>query len=244
MAHTDEPKASLRTTNPLWVVSLFISVSEATTGVVTVKSTTWIQTMFAIFSVIFPCVVLAVFFLVLWKKPYVWYAPKDFSDNVDVDVFVRAMRQNVRRGVEVAQTAAAASAAEAVSDLHLTVDAAEKVVQQAKDKAQEGVALSVASVDLSHFLGAGSTMQFIVSDSSTVSELLDAIYASISGHVPPYTYGLSWLIKIKGSGRLLVDIGTNWALNNRSGNSDTRALHEVGIAGGTCIEVVRPSAMP
>jgi hypothetical protein len=238
----EDAKAKPRVANPIWMISAFLGVSEVTTGVVTTKSETWIQGMFAVFSIVFPSTVLILFFIVLWKKPYVLYAPRDFSENTDVNVFVNAMRQNVQRGVEVAQSAAASSAAEAVSNLSLGTGETEILVQQVKDKAVETVKHAVALVDLSNFLGHGSTMQFIVSQSSTVTELLDAIYASISGQVAPYNYGLSWLIRIKEADKLLVDIGTGWAMNNGYGNSDMRPLSEVGIYGGTGIEVVRKSA--
>jgi hypothetical protein len=124
------------------------------------------------------------------------------------------------------------------NEFHLDTDDTELLVQKAKDVAEEGVRLSVATVDLSSFLARGSMLKFLVSESSTVNELLDVIYASISIHVAPYTYGNSWQIKLRGAKNALVDIGTNWAMNNRYGNSDTRLLSAVGIAGGTEIEVI------
>lgn len=224
--------------NPIWVISLFLGLSEVTTGVVATQSHDWVQAVFTIFSVAFPCVVMALFFIVLWKKPYVLYAPRDFAESVDVVAFVDAMSKSVRRGVEVAQSAAASSAEVMATGFQLNGGETEILVQRAKDAAEESVLLAVAKVDLSKFLGAGSTLEFIVSESSSVSELLDAIYASLSRYVAPYTYGVSWLIKIKETGQSLPDIGTNWAMNNGLGNSDTRLLHEIGIEGGAEIDLV------
>jgi hypothetical protein len=206
--------------------------------VIAVNSQAWIQALFAIFSVGFPCVVLILFFVVLWKRPYVFYAPRDYPDNVAVDVFVKAMGENVRRGVEVAQTAAASSAAAMASEFQLDTGHTKMLVQKAKDVAEESVRLSVAEVDLSKFLNKDPILEFIVSEASTVNELLDAIYASISGHVAPHTYGVAWLVRIKGSRKPLFDIGTNWAMNSGYGNSDTRLLRNIGVVGGGEIEVV------
>jgi len=237
-SHDDSAKSKPRVANPLWIISLFLGISEVTSGAVALKSQAWIQAVFTLFSVGFPCAVLVLFFIVLWKKPYVLYAPRDYSDDVDVEVFVKAMGENVRRGVEVAQTAAASSAEAVANEFHLDTGDTEMLVRKAKDAAEESVRLSVATVDLSSFLTRGSTLKFIVSESSTVNELLDAIYVSISAHVAPYTYGNSWQIKLKDAKNPLVDIGTNWAMNNEYGNSDTRLLGEVGIAGGGEIEVI------
>jgi hypothetical protein len=109
------------------------------------------------------------------------------------------MGENVRRGVEVAQTAAASSAAAMASEFQLDTGHTKMLVQKAKDVAEESVRLSVAKVDLSKFLNKDPILEFIVSEASTVNELLDAIYASISGHVAPHTYGVAWLVRIKGS---------------------------------------------
>ena len=51
-----------------------------------------IQIALTAFAISFPALVAALFFAVLWVKPYVLYPPTDFSAEVTVGGFVDAMR--------------------------------------------------------------------------------------------------------------------------------------------------------
>jgi hypothetical protein len=85
----------------------------------------------------------------------------------------------------------------------------------------------------------GNILDFLVTDMSTVSDFLDSIYAAIHQHVSRYTYGNSWLISVSSGGRLLRDMGTNWALNTGHGKTDSRRLIDVGVLGGMEMKVVK-----
>jgi hypothetical protein len=225
---------------PLWIFSIFLGFCEVTAGAVASILDGWVQAMFAIFTVSFPVVVLATFLLILWKKPIVLYAPRDFPGDVDVAVFAQVMRHNLNGTIELAGETAASSATAVAEELLLSPAEAQALATKAKTAAEINVRSKVAKVDLSVFLGAGNVLDFVVTDTSTVSDLLNSIYAAIHRHVPRYTYGISWLLSVESDGRLLRDMGTNWALNTGHGRTDTRNLIELGIVGGMDLRVVRP----
>ncbi|GII67227.1 hypothetical protein Skr01_73120 [Sphaerisporangium krabiense] len=80
-----------RQPNPLWIISLFLGTAEVTMGVAASRASGWAQGLFAVFSIAFPVGVAAAFFAILWKKPYVLYAPRDFGGRANVGEFVAAM---------------------------------------------------------------------------------------------------------------------------------------------------------
>src|SRR5437763_11920522 len=88
----DKPAGKdVRVLNPLWIISLFLAIAEITIGAVATQVHSWVQGLFAIFATAFPTGVAAVFFTILWKKPYVLYAPRDFPRHLDALDYVKAM---------------------------------------------------------------------------------------------------------------------------------------------------------
>jgi hypothetical protein len=234
-AQPDRPTAL----NPLWIFSIFVGLCETTAGFAAAMLSGWVQAMLAIFAVSFPVVVLTVFLVILWRKPIVLYGPRDFPENVDVALFAQVMRHNLSDTIELVGTTAASSATAVAEELKLSDVDAQQLVERAKSAVETSLRSRVAKIDLSAFLGAGSSLEFVVSDAATVSDLLDAIYTAIYQHVPRYTYGVSWLVRVQGDGRLLKDIGTNWALNTGYGSTDTRKLIDVGVTGGMELAIVK-----
>ncbi len=76
---------------PLWVISLFVSLSEVVTGFAVTQATGSIQVALTVFVVTFPVLVGAAFFAILWKKPYVFYPPTEFGTPTNVSEYVRAL---------------------------------------------------------------------------------------------------------------------------------------------------------
>lgn len=80
------------TPTPLWLLAFFFSFAEIAMGFAVTQTTESLKTALAIFSVTFPVLVVTAFLLILWKKPYVLYPPRDFGVPADVGSFVNAMR--------------------------------------------------------------------------------------------------------------------------------------------------------
>ena len=91
MAAINEKISAPRSLTPLWVISSFVSLSEATLGVATTQTTGAIQITLTVFVVLFPVLIATGFFAVLWWKPYVFYPPSEYGRHVNVEQYVQAM---------------------------------------------------------------------------------------------------------------------------------------------------------
>jgi len=78
---------------PLWVISLFLSLTEMTLGVVATKTLGSVQIALTCFVIGFPILVAIAFFSVLWCKPYAFYPPSAYGQTKIKD-FVDALRGN------------------------------------------------------------------------------------------------------------------------------------------------------
>ena len=85
-------KDKAKSLTPLWIISLFISLTETVVGITILKTTGGIQVALVVFAVAFPVLIAFGFFALLWFKPYTFYPPGEFSD-VDVEKYVGAFTQ-------------------------------------------------------------------------------------------------------------------------------------------------------
>lgn len=76
---------------PLWVISLFVSLCEVVAGLAVSQATGGVQVTLTVFVVLFPVLVAAAFFAILWKKPYVFYPPTEFGGATNVSEYVQAL---------------------------------------------------------------------------------------------------------------------------------------------------------
>lgn len=77
--------------SPLWVISLFVSLTEATLGVAATQTTGGVQITLTVFSVVFPVLIASAFFAILWWRPYSFYPPSEYGKQTTVDEYVSAM---------------------------------------------------------------------------------------------------------------------------------------------------------
>src|SRR5947208_262877 len=77
---------------PIWVISLFLALTEMIVGIAVTKATGGIQIALTAFAIGFPIFIAIAFFLILWHRPYVLYPPTDYA-NADVQKFVEAMQR-------------------------------------------------------------------------------------------------------------------------------------------------------
>ncbi len=76
---------------PLWVISLFVSLCEVVAGLAVTQAQGGVQLTLTVFVVVFPMLVAAAFFAILWKKPYVFYPPTEFGAGTKVAEYVQAL---------------------------------------------------------------------------------------------------------------------------------------------------------
>ena len=67
--------------SPLTVVGIFAGTTEAVGSIALPFILPDNQEVFMWFLMIFPILLVLLFFIILWFKPEVWYAPKDFRDD-------------------------------------------------------------------------------------------------------------------------------------------------------------------
>lgn len=80
------------TPTPLWLLAFFFSFAEIALGFAVTQTTEGVKTTLVVFCVLFPILIVVAFLLMLWRRPYVFYPPRDFGVPTDVASFVNAMR--------------------------------------------------------------------------------------------------------------------------------------------------------
>lgn len=72
---------------PLWIISLFVGLTETVLGVAVIHVTGGIQIALTAFVIIFPSLTAIAFFVILWDRPWVFYSPKEYG-GTDLSQFV------------------------------------------------------------------------------------------------------------------------------------------------------------
>lgn len=226
--------------NPLWIIALFLGLSETTVGVAAATSDGWVQGLLAVFAVSFPVLVSTVFFFILWQRPEVLYAPGDFPEHVPISTYVDGMRRRSVRDPEIVQ-AVVNDTLRAVLPAALDSDAnADDVLEEAMATAEQTLAERTLTVDVSPVTGVpGDVFHCTVFSTQTVSDFLDALWVhALQGSVPPLRYGRDWVLVDEQSNKRLSHLGSNWARRN-STDRDDRLLSGVGITPASQLVAVR-----
>jgi hypothetical protein len=222
------PQASNIT--PLGIIATFVALSETVAGFAAVKTAGMVQLIFAVFSVLFPVLVAALFFAVLWKRSYVFYPPKEFGRDVDVTRYVDAMRHQAISGQElialvrtsISETFKSQEAQAALSQVTTenTISnelALERASEELAEKTVGRIEESILRVDISRFgYEADSPIPELIFSYDPAEEafsFLTAIYYQISDYVPAFTYGKMWALQDTLSNRLILPPDIPWTDN-------------------------------
>jgi hypothetical protein len=87
MANKTTDPGKGRPLTPLWIISLFLTLTETVLGVAVIRTEGGVQIALTAFVVAFPLLVAAAFFTILWTRPWVFYAPTEYG-SVDPALFV------------------------------------------------------------------------------------------------------------------------------------------------------------
>jgi hypothetical protein len=77
-------------TTPLWVISLFVTLTEVMTGVAATQTSGGVQVALTAFIIIFPSLIASAFFWFLWKRPHHLYSPSEYQ-GTEIRAYVDAM---------------------------------------------------------------------------------------------------------------------------------------------------------
>jgi hypothetical protein len=221
-----------RPLTPLWVIALFLSLTETVLGIGVIRTTGGIQIALTAFVMFFPTLVAIGFFAILWSRPYVLYPPTEYGPQTDVTVYVDAIRGKVRD--ETAQALVeAGNIAEVTSIANIRGIPVEQIE---RDLAQRSQILHV-TVEVTDPLepeekieGPGRPMIFVRDFFSWIGGTV------VSSDISSLSYGRSWVLVEKRSGTVLRDFGTR---NNRPRNSSYK-LNEIGLISGMEFFITSP----
>ncbi|MHA6299777.1 hypothetical protein [Devosia sp. CAU 1758] len=76
----NQPPAKGIVKNPLTVIAVFAGLAEVSATIALPQLEQQVQSIFVWFVMLFPTLLVALFFFTLWSKHHVLYAPSDFSD--------------------------------------------------------------------------------------------------------------------------------------------------------------------
>jgi hypothetical protein len=222
--------------SPLWIISLFVALSETTAGVASISTDGAIALMFAIFTVAFPLLVLGVFVWLLLAYPGNLYSPWQYTKQTDVQSYSEALSRESRRRGAIYKLAISEALATGVA-AELEPDGTEqRLKSQVVARFDQVVQESCVTVDRALLIDGAEPVQIPATAETTVGELLDSIWFSISSAVEPFTYNKSWILANEDL-KPLSEMGTQWA--ERQGlQQDERLLHEAGIAPGDTLLVL------
>jgi hypothetical protein len=231
--------------NPLWIIFLFFSFTEVALGFVVFKTTGGIQLALTCFVISFPLLVAAAFFALLWNRPGNLYAPKDF---VNDESFLKSIA-DVRKGREgllnldakIEQRINAKLTSEQLVKSLSTLSVAqlkEALEVTAADISQDIREATFISVSLERVSPKLEGLILPVDAFSNFDELTDEVYFAMKGAVSAFSYGTSWILRDKASGkrfkhaRMIAGLGPGRLVN------DNRTLEEVGIKAGMFLEAI------
>jgi hypothetical protein len=240
MNSSDIPRRGL---SPLWVIALFLSFSETVLGMAVMNTSGGIQIALTSFVIAFPTIVGGLFFLILWKKPYVFYPPAEFGKSVDVKTYVEAMQMTRIPPSAVPISEAAIRSIEAkMTTLSSVIEATRDPKEQADlllQGAVEAVKESVISIDSRPMFGRnGRVWEETFDPQMAMRDFLDSLYFEMHPWgIEPFTYGKKWAIRNPRNNEVLLAVGRDWARENGMVD-DSRPIATVGLRGATTLEIV------
>lgn len=218
--------------SPLWIIALFIALSEVTAGAASITTSGATRMIFACFAVSFPVVVFVVFIWLLIEHAPKLYAPGQYSQEITPEVY----RTGISR-VDTTLLSRAVARTVVLSDAENGQGSEDLQIERAARIFEEVFEESSIEIEVSPKGYTDSPLKIPVTSETQVSEFLDQIWFDLRGAVKPFTYGRSWVIINPSDGALYTDIGRTWA-NERKIFSDVRPITEIGILPGTKLKVV------
>lgn len=242
-----------RPITPLWIIALFVSLTETVLGTAVIKTSGGIQVALTIFVVLFPVFIAVVFFAILWNRPYVLYPPTEYGSETNINSYVSAMQQRsydknklYSSIKETIQTSI--SSDEIVSKLsqlaknHVTENAENQVSQvlnsAVKNAVERILEINFITIDTCPLLGKkGRVWRVLYERYRHVSDFLDDVWESLEPHILPYTYGIKWVLSDVDSGKIFNDMGRQYA-RSAGKFKDCRSLQEVGLNPGIHLKAI------
>jgi len=247
MSETKQLLNEKKVITPLWIVALFVSLTEVVLGVAMTQTQGGIQIALTVFVLAFPILIAGMFFTILWYKPYVFYPPKEFGNQTNVLDYVRAMQgklafdsqmQNIQEAVRTTLMSETV-----ISELTRVVSS--KSNEEVEEKIEEILnSASNSAINKINKIGyitistipllkdKGSIWRESYDPNERVSSFTDILYFKMRPEIPPFAYGSRWVLKDKETGKVFTDLSSKYPNN--------QPLSEAGIHAGMTLLIVNP----
>ena len=213
---------------PLWIVAIFVSFAEAISGGALISTLGDVQLILTYFVVIFPSGVAVGFFILLYKKNWVFYSPSEFRTLEILEAYQSGSKPLTKPDFEKLIK----------EGVHGTVDDS-----QIEQRIFDNIKKQVITVDPSNFLKDGTgTWVYPYDQFNTVQQLLNNIWNALPrDKVSPFSYGKEWVLLHAKTNTKIEDIGANSKyVRSRGESTDDRTLDQVGIRPGAELVIVKP----
>ena len=218
------------------MIGTLLGVTDA--GLAYVASTTGgaVQVAVLAFLALYTCALAAMFFVILWHRPWVLYPPSEFSFP-HVGEYVAAMQGNPvhaeRLASEVSKDMSPDGAfgrrlSDAIADLRpdqqkAVLDVADRTRAEVIDRIKS----AVVYVDPSPLKGeAWALWELAYEPEVPGKRFADQILWRLQPF-PPYAYGTKWALRVKATGVVLAGLD--------------HTVRDAGIVGGMVLEVIDPA---
>jgi hypothetical protein len=219
--------------SPLWIIALFIALSEATAGVAAITTDGIARLIFSCFAVAFPTLVFGVFVWLLVKHAPKLYAPGQYSRDITPEIY----RLGVSRADSIFLGRAVAETVVPLLGDDSGADSREAAVEKIVRRFEAVVDESSITVSLRPLKPQADLLQLPVSSATRIQPLLNEIFFALDPVVDPMSYDRSWVL-ISEEGEEYSDMGMAWAEQHGLG-VDSRTIEEVGILPGSNLTAVR-----
>lgn len=234
-------------TTPLWVISLFLGLTQTVVTVGVTRTDGTVQAVLAVFVVLFPVLIAGGFFAILWNRPQVFYSPGEYG-NQDPLKFAEAMRYRqfnerdlfLRMEESIRSTLQSPAVVQELSENVQQADRVRAVLRDAADTTIETMrGTTLLTLDSRPLLGDDGEVSYIAYQQfDTVWTFLDYVWYTIADHdVPAYRYGDLWALRDGASGTRFLDIGRRWAHEHEL-EEDSRSLKAAGFVPGMTLEII------
>lgn len=231
---SDNRRGRIRS-GPIWVIGGLLGFADAGLAYAAGVTDGAIQIAVLIFLGLYTCALAAMFFLILWKRPWVLYPPSEY-DSTSAPEYVAAMQGDPALAERLAKEvgnelspdgALGQTLSDATSDLdpaqrQAVLDVAERTRKAVVDRIRN----AVVYVDPSPLKGEGSGRWELAYDPEMpASRFADQVLWRLQPF-PPYAYGTNWALR-DGASDVVFDL------------SEGR-IRDAGILGGMTLEVIDP----
>jgi hypothetical protein len=220
--------------SPLWIVALFIALSEATAGFAAITTDGIARMVFTCFAIGFPVLVFVAFIWLLVRHTPKLYSPGQYSKEITPEVF--------RTGIEISRAESAnlgRAVAAALAPLLWEDEDEDALAIGARKIARSfeaAVADSSVTIVLSYLKPGTRDLRIPVTEDTTVTDLLDGVYLALVPWASPDSYQQTWTL-LNDKGEELSGIGATWA-RDRGMLRDERLITDAGIFFGSTLTAV------